>query len=338
MADPPVRVLITGGSVAPPAEQPAERGQPSFAQRLIETTVTLAPDQKTNQPIKFAGTGSDTVTLSGFRTQVAIENSGAPAGSRASVKIFGLSPNLMNQLSTLGMIFNSIQRNSISLAAGDAAAGLSPVFAGTINYAFPNYNNSPIVPFTLECQTGLIDAVVPVAASSFPQTTDVATMMAGFARQMNLGFENNGVTVQMPPSYFPGSLLSQVRRCARHANVNAEIVDGGSKLSIWPVGGSRTSLNGPTSMPLVSRDTGMIGYPTFSPNGYMIVSTLFNPKIAFGGQIKVQSVVPQANRTWVVQKLDLLLDSMVPKGQWKATAFCYPLGFAAPPPPSAGKG
>lgn len=331
MADPPVRVMVTGGSAAD-LSQPAFQGKPSFVQRLIEVTVTLAPNQQTAQPIKFAGTGSDTVTLAGFRTSVRVENSGAPAGSRASVKIFGLGKSLMDQLSTLGIIFNSIQRNSISISAGDAASGLNPIFAGTIAVAFPNYNSSPNVPFIFECQTGLINAVVPIPASSFPGSTDVATIMSGFARQMNLGFENNGVTAQLPPSYFPGTLMDQLRRCARSANINAEIVDGGTKLAIWPIGGSRTSLSG-VAVPLLSKSTGMKGYPTFSPNGYIIVESLFNPQLAFGGTFRVESIIPQANRTWVAQKMDLDLESLTPKGGWKSTIYGYPLGFAAPPPP-----
>ncbi len=326
----PIRVRITGGQVETP--QPALRSQESFVQRLLEVTVSLAADQKTNQPIKFAGTQSDTVTLSGNRASVRIENSGAPAGSRASVRIWGLTESLMNQLSTLGIVFNSIQRNTVSVSAGDADNGLTPIFAGTINYAFPNYNEAPRVPFCFECQTGLINAVLPVAASSFPQSTDVATIMSGFARQMNVGFENNGVTVQLPPSYFPGNLLTQMRTVAEHAHINAELVDGNSKLAIWPIGGSRTSLSG-QNVPLISKETGMIGYPTFAPNGYMIVRSVFNPQIAFGGTVRVQSRIPQANRSWVVQKLDLALDTMVPKGQWASTCHCYPLGFAAPPPP-----
>lgn len=328
---PPKRIAITKDEVVtPPA---AQLSQQSFVQRTLEFAITLAPDQKTNQPIKFAGTDQNTVSLSGHRASVRIQNSGAPAGSHASIRIYGLTESLMNQLATLGIVFNSIQKNAVAISAGDAVNGLTPVFAGTINYAYPNYNEAPIVPMVLECQTGLINQVLPVAASSFPKSTDVGTILSGMARQMNVGFENNGVSVQMPPSYFRGDLMTQIKAVAQYAHINAELVDGGAKLAIWPIGGSRTSLAG-QSIPLISAKTGMIGYPTFAPNGYMIVRSLFIPQVSFGGTIRVESRIPQANRTWVVQKLDLALDSLVPKGQWMMTLHCYPLGFAAPPPPS----
>lgn len=327
MADVPVRVPITGGTFAAPTPQPAFQSQSSFVQRVLEFVVTLAPDPTTSQPIKFAGTGSPTVRLSGHRAAVRIQNSGAPSSSQASVRIWGMGESLMNQLQTLGIVFNSIQRNSLRIEAG-SSSGLSPVFEGDIYSAIANYNDSPNVPMCFECQTGLIHQIVSVPPSSFPQSTDVATIMAGFARQMSVGFENNGVTVQTPPVYLSGTLLDQVQALAEHAHINAVLIKG-SKLAIWPIGGSRTS---PGPVPLVSKDTGMIGYPSFASNGLLIVKTLFNPQISFGGTIRVESRITQANRSWVVQKLDLALDSLVPKGQWMATCECYPLGQAAPPP------
>lgn len=334
MADslPPPRIRVDAApSQATP--QPAFQGKDSFTQKLIEITVQLAPDPKTGQPIKFAGTGSDTLTLSGFRTSVRIDNSGAPAGSNCHVVVYGMNPNVMNQLSTLGQIFNSVQRNSISISAGDTG-GLSPVYSGTIVWAFPDYSAAPNVGFHFVCQTGQINAVLPVPASSFPQSTDVATIMAGLARQFPCGFENSGVTVQMPPSYFAGTIMDQIRAAAQAAHINAEIVPsstGQTVLAIWPIGGSRTQL---TAIPLVSKATGMILAPSFAPNGFMLLRNLFNPQISFGGRIQVMSdVVPQANRRWVVQRMSLALDSLVPKGKWEQSLLNYPDGYAVPPAP-----
>src|ERR1700742_2187933 len=129
--------------------------QQSFVQRLLEFTITLQPNQQTGQPNTFAGTDSDTVTLSGFRASVRIENSGG-VNSRASVVIYGLAPNIVNQLSTLGMIFDMVQKNSIMISAGDAQNGLTPVFSGTILNAFGHYNDLPNASMHMECQVGQI--------------------------------------------------------------------------------------------------------------------------------------------------------------------------------------
>lgn len=330
------RIRVDRGTVQTTIDQ-GFQSQQSFVQRKIEITITLDPNnQPVGQPNTFAGSNSNTITLSGFRTSVRISNSGAPGGSSAEIRVYGLAEDTMNQLSALGIVFNRIQKNTILVKAGDDVAGLTAVYGGTIFTAVPDYNKAPNVPFVMQCFSGYANGIAPVAASSFPQSTDVATIMSGFASQMSVGFENNGVNVRLPPSYFPGTLADQMRRAAEAANINAELVDANTKLAIWPIGGSRSSQQG-QNLPLISKDTGMIGYPTPSPNGYMTVNTLFNPLIAFGGKVQVQSArVPLANRTWVVQSLDLNLESQVPKGNWMATCFCYPVDYAAPPPPSGG--
>ena len=77
----------------------------------------------------------------------------------------------------------------------------------------------------------------------------------------------------------------------------------------------------------------MIGYPTFTQQG-IIVKNLFDPTIKFFGKVSVQSSVVQT-ATWVVNKMDLSLDTLVPKGDWMAVLFCYGSAPAEPiiPPP-----
>lgn len=303
----------------------------SFVQRRIEIAIKLASDTKTNQPNTFAGSSSDTVTLSGHRASVHIQNSGAPGGSVAQVKVFGMTPNLMNQLATLGMVFNIVPRNTITITAGDDQAGLATVFSGTITAAYGDYNAAPNVPFHFECNSGLADAVAPAVASSFTGPTDVATIMSGFARQMNVGFENSGVSVSLANPYYSGNVLTQMRACAEDAGINAEIING-NVLAIWPKGGSRTTADAP----LVSKDTGMIGYPAYTQQG-IIVKTLFNPLIAFGGMIKVQSAIKPVTDvgSWAVYKLDHALEQLVPHGDWMSTLYAYNPKYPKPIPPKA---
>jgi hypothetical protein len=136
----------------------------ALIERRVSISVTLAQNTQTNQPSTFAG-GGDTVTIDGLRMIVRIQNSGAPADCRAQIQIFGMSPSLMNQLSTLGLVFNLVPKNTITVQAGDDASGLSPVFTGTIYFAYGMYESQPNVPFHFECIAGAADAVAPA-----PQT------------------------------------------------------------------------------------------------------------------------------------------------------------------------
>ena len=316
---------------------PQTTSRQSFVQRLIEINVQLAGSADNNSPPTFQGTGipgadgTNSVTLSGSRVSAQIENHGAPAGSVASVKVYGMAQSLMNQFTALGLLFESISRNVITISAGDAVAGMAPVFTGTILWAYGDYNSAPKVSFNFDAFSGAFDAVNAATPSTFPPGVDVATAMSGLASKMQLGFINAGVNVKMPGSvYLPGDYDTQVKTLAEHAHIRAERVlsyNGNQVLAIWPFGGSWNS----GSVPLVSPTTGMIGYPSFSPNGLM-VKMVFNPQVSFGSLIQVQSSLPQANKQWVVQKLDLALDTLTPHGQWMATAYCFPVGFLTPAP------
>lgn len=302
----------------------------AFVQRKIEISVKLATNSQTNQPNKFTDSGTDQTTIKNLRTSVRISNSGSPSGSRARVMVWGMTPSKMNQMSTLGLVFNVVPLNTITIKAGDSSIALATVYSGTIVAGYADYNSSPDVPFIFEANSGLGDAVSPADPSSFQGAADVSTIMSGFARQLNLGFED-GLTspITLENCYYPGNLRTQMQACAEEAHVNAEIVNGNT-LAIWPIGGVRKDGGTP---PIVSAKTGMIGYPSFTQNGIMF-RTLFNPKISFGGSIKVESstldnilsaqkitnsVRIPTNSQWGVLKLDLALDAQVPRGHWMST-------------------
>lgn len=318
-------------SKSPSYPQPPFQPVQSFRQKLIDVAITLAPNAvASGQPNTFAGTNSNTVTLSGYRTRARISGSGGVATARAQIEVYGVSPDLMNQLLQAGPIFNQIQGNSVLVSAGDAVAGMTPVFGGTIMFCQGLYDRQPDVSLQMICQAGGLWQVLGVPPSSYSGATDVATIVHGLANAAQMEFENNGVTAQLANPYYAGNLKQQLEKIAHDAHIVAEFVDNDTKIAIWPVGGSRTSLK---TIPLISAQTGMIGYPTFGQKSYMLVKMLYNPQVSFGGQIQVESDIPQANGTWTVYGLDLALDSKVPHGEWATTAMCFKADFPNPPPP-----
>jgi hypothetical protein len=323
--------------------------QPSFTQKLLNFAVTLDPTAN-GQPNSFAELNglptSGTFNISGARARCRITNAGAPAGGMADITIYGLSLSLMNQLATLGVVVDSVSKNQIIVSAGasslpDAssanaaqtpAGGFPVVFGGTIWFAYGDYSNMPETPIRIIAQAGLINAVKSAAPASYTGPTSIVSIMESFAQQLGVPLENNGVDGTLASPYFPGTVLQQVYQAAEHANIRALLVDGGTKLAIMPKNGSRTSL---TNIPLISKNSGMVGSPSFAQNGWLVVKMVYNPDVAFLGNIQVESaVVPQANKTWTVFKLDLALDTLLPDGDWMATALCYPKGVNAPAPPA----
>jgi hypothetical protein len=238
------------------------------------------------------------------------------------MQVYGMTLSLMNKLSTLGMSIQLVPRNTVLVQAGDAISGLSTVFIGTITNAWADFQAAPEVSFHVEAHTGLIEAVAPVPASSYTGPTTVVSIMSSLATQMGLAFEDNGVDVTLSSPYFYGSARNQAQACAEAADINW-VIDNAS-LIIWPKNGGR---NG--SIPLVSPDTGMVGYPAYTAQG-LALRTLFNPAIGFGGKIQVQSSLTPACGVWAVYSLNHDLDSQVPRGNWFSDIGAYNPNF--PPP------
>jgi baseplate hub protein gp41 len=332
---------ITINKASPPLVPNTFASQPSFTQKILNFQINLAQNSANAQPTSFAsaqGIGTPgSFNISGVRSQVRIRNATAPAGSYADVSIWGLDQGLMNELASLGVLYDSVSKNQILISAGassddDASAfnanetplqGFPVIFGGTIWFAYGDYSRMPDVPFRITAQLGLFNAVQSVTPGSWNGATSIVSVMQSFANQLGVPLENNGVSGSITNPYFPGTILQQLYAAAEHANITAMLVDGGTKLAIWPIPGSRTSQ---TNIPLISPDTGMIGYPSFANNGWLAVKMLYNPDVIFGGNIQVESSIPQANKTWTVQQLDLALDSLMPDGEWMGTALCQPKG------------
>lgn len=274
----------------------------SFTKKRIDVTLSLGTGE-------FGDTGANTVTLTGLRVQASVVVPGGDAMAAAQVRIFGLPLDMINQLTAVGPINSTVRlQNSMLVAAGDNETGLKTIFSGTIDQAWGEFQGVPDVPLNVIGAGGLAALVKPVGALSFQGATDVATIMQGLAATMGLTFENNGVTVQLSNPYFSGTALMQCRACARAADINFAIDRG--VLAIWPKTGARGG-----DIPLISVDTDMIGYPTFSSNG-LGLTTLFNPDIKPGGYVQVQSTLKVACGKWYVPSVAHSLESETPGGNW----------------------
>jgi len=299
---------------------------------LLTATIKLAANQ-TNQPQTFSGTNSDTVTLGGHRASLRVQNSGGAAGSTAQLAIWGMSQQLQDQLSTLGMVIKQIPANTLTVAAGSDPNNLTTVFIGTIWQAYPDYSNMPDVPFRFECFAGAFELAAPFPVSSYTGATSVATVLSTIANKMGWGFENNGVSVTLTNPYFPGSAMQQVQAIREHAHINAQLIN--NVLAIWPKYGNRKGSGTPLIAP-PSDGGNMIGYPSYTQQG-IAIRTIFDPSIIMGGQIQVKSSLQRASGTWNVLKLDLALDSLMPGGKWEQHIQAYNPKFP-PVLPSQGGG
>jgi hypothetical protein len=191
---------------------------------------------------------------------------------------------------------------------------MSTVFAGTIVHAWPDMRGAPQVALRVEANTGQFDAVKPADPLSYSGNVDAAQVHKDIAAQMGRVPENNGVSMILSSPYFFGSARNKMIALARMGRF-AWLDDNENILAIWPINGSRQGDAG-----IISKDTGMVGYPESTANG-VLVTTLFNRAIQAGGNMTIKSDIQPANGTWHINRVDYDLESMVPRGAWFARLY-----------------
>jgi hypothetical protein len=285
-------------------------GSPSFTTKQIDLTFQLGKGN-------FGAAGQNLLKVSGLRILAqlsAILNQGGTRGATQIIlRIYGLTPSVMNSLTVAGLGFG-VRQNYVMVEAGDVN-GTSMVFRGLIIDAFPELNQMPDSAFMISATTAQDTALKPVAPNSFKGTADVAQIMNSLATAAGLAFENNGVDVKLSNPYLHGTLMMQMELVGKAANINWHI-DGTTNngtLAIWPKNGSRGG-----GIPVISPASGLIGYPSFE-HSTIIIRTVFNPLIKQGGQIQIpqSETITAARGNWNVIQIDASLSSQVPDGPWE---------------------
>lgn len=281
-----------------------------FTQRKIDLTFQLGTGA-------FGETGMNVVKVQGRRVRCSIQRAGGPSMGQATIRVYGMRlPEMAQLMGSFRVVAGQalFNNNHVLVEAGDAGALPSQIFAGLIQQAPIDLGNQPASCLTILANAGMFDAIKPVAPSSYPGTADVATIMQNIAAQMGWAFENSGVKAKLSTPYFPGTLREQARRCAEAAHINWHLDDSANTLAIWPKGGARGG-----AVPLISPDTGLVGYPTNYNNIGVSCTTLFNPALRVGGQVQVKSSLPYATGRFVVYNIAHELDSETPNGDWLTT-------------------
>jgi len=282
----------------------------SYVQRQINLVIKLGLGS-------FGQSGFNTVTLTGLRVQATMKRMGFPGFSDATIRVYGLTTDLMNQISTLGKPRPMDRLNTLQLIAGDATTGLTQIFQGIIQEAWQEFGGAPDTFMTISCLSSTDVAMAPVAPTTFNGSADVATLISSLAGRANppRGFVNNGVTAKIAYPYHSGTILQQAQDIAAAARI--EFFDDGATFWIWPRLGVRVAAN-----PLISPASGLIGYPSYTATGLKF-RCLFNPSIQFAGYVTIAgSSVGGANGVWHVRGLVYELAAQMPNGPWFCDVDC----------------
>ncbi|WP_304305877.1 hypothetical protein [Pseudacidovorax intermedius] len=288
----------------------------SFEKRALQVTFRLADMKFTN--------GADQIDLSGYRVEVEVDNPGgflSMAGLQ--MRIFGMALSDMNTLSTDGRGILGIRNDQLAVSAGDEGNPLSQVFDGTIGTAFIDYESAPEVPLIVIARTGILWQAKPVSPNSYRGPVDAAKLVGDLAGAMGYAFRNHGISGLMVTNpYLPGTLVDQIYAVARAVGVSVSISNG--TVEIWPNGGRSEG-----AVIEIGPETGLIGYPSFTPTGIRIRSQ-FVPALTAGRVVNLTTSVTRSQGEWVVQSVRHRLSSMAPKGPWFSECFLVKEGLYVP--------
>ena len=260
------------------------------------------------------GGANNQYVFQGFATNVAISKTGGVDFATAQVEIYGLTLPVMGQLTTLA--FKPLNRrwNAIEIAAGEVGTDLPVIFRGCITVAYADLNGaSPVL--KIEAQVGAYPILEPAATVSVTGTQDAAAFIQSQSAQAGFDFQNDGVQGTISDMTVYGDPLTKAKTVANA--IGADVIFDDDKTVLVPKDGVRRAEGG---IPVISAESGMIGYPTFTNQGIQCRS-FFRPELHVAAAVRVQSIVPHATGVWKITQLTHSLSAHNPSSSAWDTSF-----------------
>lgn len=274
-----------------------------FSIKTVRITIQLRKGE-------FEG-GGNTVIIEGLPVSVTVSKTGGDAKNKASVTVDNIKLETATQLTTLAFKRLETYNNVIQIDAGEPGAELATIFIGEITSAVPQFDSDDKLSLKIEALAGYYPALLPTTPTSVQGDTSVEKLMQQFANEAGYSFENKGITASVANSVFVGSPIAKAKTLARQADVDLLIDD--NKFTIQPFEAPKDG-----QIPLISRSTGLIGYPSFSNEG-ITCKCVFNEQLKVGGYFKLESILPHASGEWQITKVEHRLEAyQTNSGMWES--------------------
>lgn len=275
----------------------------SFIKRRLQVRLTLA---------KGSFGSGNTVVIDNHAMRVSVEKLGPPDFAKASVEIFGMNLDDIEQLTSLSFHPFKLTRNYINIFAGDDESGLSQIFAGSITAANGDLSGCPEHKLKIDAEVGFWGRVTAQGPNVINGTQAAASFIETQATKAGMTFSNEGVSDALKNCVFSGSPVEQARQAAKQ--IGADLLIDDDEMILLPRQGNRKG-----NAVLLNKESGLLGYPAITSNGIECKS-IFNPAFRFAGLFVLESIVPKASGTWRVIKLTHKLSAHDPSdGSWESS-------------------
>lgn len=237
---------------------------------------------------------------------------GHPDAGHARVKIYGVTLDTMNTVSSLGCLAYSSKNNSIQINAGVAGQPLQSVFYGIMWECVINLVGQPESFLDITARAQGSGQLGPSADLSRNGQAKAVDLLSQLAQQQGFTFNNpNNDQTVLTNVYHSGSLMQQMTQVADAAGLQIvyDIRTNPTVVTVFPkyqsVAGNQ----------IISPATGMVSYPIGSSQRIR-VKTLFNPAILYGSTVEIQSSLQQANGPWRTFDITHEISCLTPGGPW----------------------
>lgn len=314
----------------------------SFVGRALSFTLIKGNDAQ-GRPQTFSN-GSNTITIpAGNMASVRALNFGSPGMGHAEITIWGLTPSIMNEISTLGIVVTLQPKNLIAVYASDAnGENKSEVFKGGIREAMPLYGRQPETPLWIDAFAGMDIATSQADPVSFTGSAEITVILKRLCDAAGYQFEPNGVSgVSLSRSYLWGSPRDQilsVLQAVRTRGVAGAFVEN-QTVAIWKTTSARNGI-----VPIIKAGDAttpgtLIGYPTYT-NAGLDIRCIYTPDLRFGGQCQIETSIPLTAQNGALKSGDGLwnittglsahLDAQIPGGKWENLVEAVRAGYPTP--------
>ncbi|TCJ96131.1 hypothetical protein EV694_1682 [Volucribacter psittacicida] len=276
----------------------------SFNQKKLRLTLLLGATSQQG----FDDKGNNTVIVEGLRVSAQIRNGGGIIAPTTQIVVYGLSAEIMNQVARIKWNTEETKMNFIRLEALHNGA-YTLVFEGMISFAYPNFGASSESMLTIQAVTAIQHQIQAAPPVSIKGEVDVAKLIEQICQNIGMDFENNGVTTKISNPYLCETGLEQIKKLCQAADINLAIE--ARKVAI-----SNKTKGRNIKIPVISPNTGLIGYPVPNLSG-ITFQCLFDPMIRFHGIVQIKdSLISVANGMWLIYGLTYHLESEVANGKW----------------------
>ncbi|EHM0714218.1 hypothetical protein JDT53_12705 [Escherichia coli] len=251
----------------------------------------------------FDESGNNILTIDNIKAEIEIGAYGGITGTTLEARVYGLSIDNMALLSYKGIQLNGAKQNMMKVWADDR-----PVFFGSITNCFADLNQMPDAPLIISAFSTGFDQSITAAPFSKEGVASVNEIITTIAASIGYTVVNNGVLAKIENPYFEGNPIAQIQQCAHAAGIEIDFRLGA--IYIWPQGGSIDD-----TIPLISPQHGLIGYPVFSNYGINF-QCQYSDLILRGRKIQLETSLPNGSGVYTVQSAVHHLSTWSEGGPW----------------------